>query len=201
MATRDHLTPEELLACAEGSADDRLLARVRRHLESGCAGCSAELDSWTRMHSALQADREPGAPDWVLERALGMIDRIERQPTLWERITAALVWDSRTQPVPAGIRDAGSNAFSLLFKADSIHVDLLCEREGNSWRITGQVLSEPPAELPWRASLHGGGESREAEVARGGELSFENVPPGTYSLTLTSQGRSILLPDIRLSPA
>src|SRR5437588_310308 len=127
MMQRSHIATEELLDYAEARAEAAGATRIRAHLESGCEQCARELAFWQRSVRALQADRQPGPPEWVVRRAVLLGDRFEAKPTLWQRIAANLVFDSRLQPALAGARDAAGPAFQLSYEAEGADIDLFCE--------------------------------------------------------------------------
>ena len=79
MLKQDHIAAEEMLEYAEGRLESPAAARIRGHLETGCERCVRELAFWQRSLAALEADRQPGAPDWVIRRAIMLGDRLEAQ--------------------------------------------------------------------------------------------------------------------------
>ena len=198
MAARAHIEPEALLDYAEDRADAATAARVRSHLQAGCDQCTADLQFWTRSLTALAADCAPGPPEAVVQRAFALIPRLPAKPSLWEQVVAALVFDSRAQPVLAGVRDAGGSAFKLLFESEDTSVDLLCEPERGDWRITGQVLSPTPPRGGWSVSASSGAHRVESEADALGEFRLPALPPGRYELTVRGAERELLLPDVEL---
>jgi hypothetical protein len=212
MRSRDHVADEVLLDYAEEKVDAATAARVRAHLQAPCAACRAGLDAWQRVLAAMAADRAAGPPAWVVARAFDLFERREPAPSVWERMTAALTFDSRLQPALAGARDAGSGSFQLAFTAGELSVDLLCEPGPGSWRITGQALAPAAPELGWRVrvvpagyatpapSPAAAGAPVETETGALGEFDLAGLPPGRYQLTLRESQREVVLPEIELRP-
>jgi hypothetical protein len=199
MLNRGHIATEDLLDYAENLAGASLRARVRAHLESGCEQCTEELQTWTRVVATLQADRAFTPPETARQQAFALFERLERLPSLPERILAALVFDSRRQFLSAGSRQEGSVSFELLFEAGGITIDLLCERERDQWQIAGQVHSEEAAPNEWKVVSAGPGEQRETEMDASNEFRLSGIAPGAYTLTLLNRDQEIVLPDIVLS--
>src|SRR5437870_8990469 len=97
MVTRAHLADEVLLEYVEDRADAVSVEKVEAHLATGCAECAQIIAFWRRTLVALASDRMPAPPEWARQRAVVLFDRVERRPTAWQKLKAALVFDSRTQ--------------------------------------------------------------------------------------------------------
>ncbi|MFK7962082.1 MAG: hypothetical protein AB8G96_16330 [Phycisphaerales bacterium] len=80
------------------------------------------------------------------------LQSIHRSPTArstprWldavDRVVAQLIFDSRSET--AGVRYAGTgDRFQATWAADETEVDLQGEREGDGWRLMGQLAAERP---------------------------------------------------------
>src|SRR5262245_35382438 len=108
-----HIEPKDLLDYLEKRADKATAARVRAHVNTGCHRCIEALAFWARTLEALQADRVAAPPEVVAQRAISLFDRFARKSPPRIRILAALVFDSRHQPMPAVARDAEGASFQL----------------------------------------------------------------------------------------
>ena len=201
MPASGHIPEERLQDFAEDRLGAAEAARVRVHLATGCRQCAEELAVRTRMLTALQADRAPAAPAAVLERAFALFETLERAPSLLERIVAALVFDSRLQPVPAGARAMGEAAsFKLLFEAGEATIGLLCARKDDHWQIAGQILTEAPLEPSWQVSAVSETQEQQTGADSLGEFQLRDLTPGVYDLSLRTLHREILLMNIELRP-
>lgn len=200
MQTSRHIPEEVLQDYAEDRADAATIARVRAHLATGCARCMGELAFWTRALRALQEDRDPAIPAEVLQRAFALFETRERKPALLERVLAVFVFDSRLQPALAGVREMEANSFKMLFEAAGTTVDLLCLREGDRWRIAGQVLSTEPPEYGWKVLLENGQEHTETSTDALGEFTLRDLMPGIYDIAVRDLEHEIVLPQIELQP-
>src|SRR5579871_5082107 len=174
MLKQAHIAEDVLLDYAENRTDASTSARVRAHLDTGCAKCAAELAAWYRVLPVLESGKAPALPQAELQRAFDLFDRIERKPTIWQRLQAALVFDSRTQPLLAGARDL------------------------DRWNIAGQVLASETPELGWKVlAIHPQGQAKTDTDALG-EFRLQGLEPGVYDLTLQDLDREIVLPNIVL---
>ena len=197
MRSRDHISDEVLQDYVEQRLDLTSTAKVRLHV-SICPTCATELAYWDRLIPPLREAARYAVPEPVLQRALAIFDRMERKPTFRERILAALVFDSRRQPLLAGARDLQHSSFKLLYEADGAHIDILCERDSSAWTLAGQVLSNARPDLGWRISVHHDGLSQTISVDRLGEFRLHHLEPGEHALSILSADREIVLPSIYL---
>jgi hypothetical protein len=196
---RNHIATEDLLEYAEGRLETAAAARVRGHLEAGCERCARELALWQRSLVALQADRQPGPPEWVVRRAVTLGLQLEPTPTLWQRVVANLAFDSRLQPALAGARDLNVASFQLLYEAEGTDVDLFCEPAPTGWQLTGQALPAEGAGGSWTVLTRGPEGEREVAADSLGIFRLEVLSPGTYELTLRGGEREIVLENVELA--
>ncbi|HZT42450.1 MAG TPA: hypothetical protein VFA07_09670 [Chthonomonadaceae bacterium] len=201
MPASSHIPEERLQDYLEDRLDAAAAARVRAHLATGCRRCAHELAFRTRLWTALQADRAPATPQAVLERAFALFETRERKPSLLEQIVAVLAFDSRLQPVPAGVRTVAESAsFKLLFEAGEATIGLLCARNNEHWQIAGQILTEAPPELGWQVSAVSETQEQQTGADALGEFQLRDLAPGVYDLSLRTLHREILLMNIELRP-
>jgi hypothetical protein len=191
-----HLTTEELLSYLEGRAGDD--ARVVSHIEGGCGRCGGELDSWRQVLGLLRASNSFAPPAEVVQNALAIFDGFQPRPSAWQRLVANLTFDSRMQPGLAGARDVRSDSFQLLFEVEGLDIDMLCERTGEGWRISGQAVAAEAEGAAGIAELSGPETAAETEIEARGEFRLADVAPGTYDLVLRAGGREIVLGGIAL---
>jgi anti-sigma factor RsiW len=193
-----HHTFESLIELIEGAVSDT----TRRHLEehlAACGTCRERMQEIRRVLEALASDRliEPsGASIDIALRALHPMAVVE--PPRWakglpERL-ARVVFDSFVNPQQAfaGARTV-SIARRLRFEIDQIELDALVEVEGDSRRLTGQVLSlsetpEPVEGAPFSV-LAAGAVVAEGETSSHGEIVMESAPAGEFEIRLGAKGR------------
>jgi hypothetical protein len=191
-----HLTTEELLSYLEGRAGDG--ARVRSHLEGGCGRCVGELEAWRGVLGLLRTSNSFAPPPGVVQNAFAIFDGFQPRPSAWQRLVASLTFDSRTQAGLAGARDVRSDSFQLLFEAEGLDIDLLCERTVEGWRISGQAVAADAEGAPGIAELSSREATTESEIDARGEFRLVDLAPGTYDLVLRAGGREVVLGGIAL---
>src|SRR5258708_1428583 len=102
------------------------------------------------VHAALAHADLVEPPDWVRERARRIFrpptSTQAASPTLFERIRASLLFDSRRPGLAtAGVRSLGvlDGPWQLLYRGGDVDVDLLVRpnQDGRTMNVRGQALS------------------------------------------------------------
>ena len=121
---------------------------IKAHLASECAECTAALAAWKRVY--LIAKNEPSLtpPDNAVRMV--KLEFSTRQPskaTPWT--LAALVFDSLSQPLTAGVRSGVSDSRQLMFEAEGTMVDLVLETrpDHGTMSLLGQVVDKAGARI------------------------------------------------------
>lgn len=152
------------------------------------------------FEQALRADGLEEPPPWVLQRAF----RIARQtrelprPGLVRRVVAQLLYDSRLQPAPKGVRGSDAVERRLLYQGEAVGVDLEIKQHV---ALVGQILPEVEAAVEGvEVRLH----QRDRRVIAStladadGQFSFEGVRPGEYDLTIRLSESQIEISGIEI---
>ena len=157
---------------------------------------------------ALEVGRTAAPPQEVLQAAFSLFDQfpygrsVWDERSIWERITAALVLDSRSSLALAGARDSGVASFHQLYEAADTSIYLHCEPEAAGWQIDGQVLPGGAPETGWAVVVTGAtGTAGAADTDESGEFRLRALAPGTYEMVLTNPinpGRQIVVPHVAL---
>jgi hypothetical protein len=194
MTPENHLTDEQALDFVGGrlNSDDQEAAIA--HL-AGCGSCETAVAYWRRVEEAAASKHTTEPPAGVMRRAIAVFDPAALPVSTWKRLLASWVFDSRLQTALAGVRDAGT-AFQLLAQVEDVEIDLLCEPDGDNWRITGQLVVEEPT-LRSTARISG---SKAAEVALNdeGEFRFQGIPGGEVWLEVETAFMTVALQPFRL---
>jgi hypothetical protein len=112
------------------------------------------------------------------------------QPSLWQRITAFLVFDSLAQPVPVGIRKTDQAARQILYRAGQWDVDLSFEPGDapETINVTGQVIRQQntPQNVAGISVYLLQDEQILASTTADsiGEFTFDHIVNGTYDLKI-----------------
>ncbi len=158
-------------------------------------------------HLAQRAASLPDAPPalvraaielWPAYQATGLIDVAHSALRL---ITAVLSFDSWARPVGAlGMRAGASDTRHLLFSAQGRDIDLRISQAADHFALSGQILGPDDSGVVELAIQAG-----EQAMSRGarttalddlGEFRLDDVPMGTYRLTLRMGNDEIVLPPI-----
>ncbi len=108
-----------------------------------------------------------------------------------DRIEARLVYDTKTQPLSAGVRTAGQRARRFLYAAEEAEVviQVAPDRQADCCKLSGQVLDEGMPIEGAAVSLHGPTSSVQRETDEEGEFIMGGVPHGAYNLEVNTPAR------------
>lgn len=191
---------EDLIAYAAGELAPDERASVDAHLATDCPPCSGELAAVAEVRRiALEGDLE--------DPPLATLRGAERVPVSARSISlaalvgrvAALVFDARRDPLPAGARAAASSARQSLFRALDYDIDVrVSPAAGGEARVSGQVLPGPDRPLDAVAGLEvalvgADGAARVAETSELGEFDFGACPQGEYTLAIEADEDRLLV--------
>jgi hypothetical protein len=168
------------------------------------------------VRDALQASELVEPPDWVRERARRLFEsrRALQAPTLFTRIRASLIFDSRRPGLAlAGVRSLGAigGPWQLLYRGGDVEVDLLVRpnRDGHTLNVRGQALSlgggsvglgvveALPADTPRQLQGRPAPTAR-SELQPSGEFALSNLERGRYDVLLRFGTREIELSGVEL---
>lgn len=117
-------------------------------------------------------------------------------------VKAALSFDSWAgTPVAFGMRSANSDTRHLLFSAMGRDIDLRISPIADNFALTGQILGPDETGVIELAQPDDNIEAFAARVVpldTMGEFRLDNVPGGTYQMTLRMGGDEIVLPPIEV---
>src|SRR5262245_5113784 len=110
-----------------------------------------------------------------------------------DRTEARLVYDTKTQPLSAGVRTAGQRARRFLYAADEAElvIQVAPDRQPDYCKLSGQVLDEGMPIEGAAVSLHGATSSLHRETDEDGEFMIGAVPRGAYSLEVDTPVRQL----------
>jgi hypothetical protein len=174
------------------------------------AGAASQADlAWLR--SFLQASRSvklaapPPEVRQALRQRFAEHAQARPQPGLFERLVAALSFDSRAQAAAAGVRSATSEGQQrqLIYtsRAAEIALNIQPQPSGQAFTVSGQVFPLGDVE-PDAFSLQLLQDAAEVALALSdelGEFSFPSVPGGEYELVLSTGRFEIIIPGVRIS--
>lgn len=185
---------EQLVDLAEGRVPagerDRLLARIQADPDAA--------REWRRVQSLISLmrdDESVDAPPSLIQQAVQMF-KPKRQPTVIERIVAALTFDSFATAA-AGVRGS-TDTRQLIFTAREREIDVRVTPESGRWHVSGQILGK---------DAHGRAELIETETNAGAaaatltamsEFDLPSVAAGPYRLYFRLEDVEIDIPNLEL---
>jgi hypothetical protein len=110
-----------------------------------------------------------------------------------DRIEARLVYDTRAEPLGAGVRATIQRARRVLYAADEAElvIQISPDRQADFRKVVGQVLDEGMPIEGAAVSLFGPSSSVQRETDEDGEFVMGSVPRGAYSLEIDTAARQI----------
>jgi len=111
---------------------------MQLHLDDGCKTCAATLQLWQSVYTVAAAEGAFTPPSDVVRVVKSQFAAVAPQKSRGFR----LLFDSRLEPVPAGMRGSVA-AQQFLYETDEYYIDLRVEphRGGDRSSLVGQVLS------------------------------------------------------------
>jgi hypothetical protein len=143
-----HFDDEAWVRFALGLVPVNLAARMRAHLEQGCAECAETCRLWTLVVKTAESEQLYEPPRDAVDAAKAafpLARRLSLLPHLAQ--SAQLIFDSFRAPLPAGVRGNKTEARHLLYDADDFLIDLRLENEGEGRiALCGQILPKRSVE-------------------------------------------------------
>ena len=110
-----------------------------------------------------------------------------------DRIEARLVYDTKAEPLSAGVRATIQRARRVLYAAEEAElvIQIAPDRQADCRKLAGQVLDEGMPIEGAAVSLHGPSSSVQRETDEDGEFVMGSVPRGAYSLEIDTPARQL----------
>lgn len=174
---------------ARDLTDDDLIAQLRRAQrelpDAPDALQKAAIDLWRTSPLAAKA----AAPS-LMQTAADAV----------RRFAATLSFDSWATPaLAAGMRSGRSTTRQLLFSTVGRDIDLRIVPAAQGFGIAGQVLGPDEAgEVALSLQGEDGTEPRRAQLDKLGAFRIDNVPQGTFVMTLNLGDAFVVLPPLEV---
>jgi len=164
------------------------------------ADCSSCADQWHRLEDLLtimKDDHSVDAPRDVLAYAINLFAQREQQPSLVQRMVAALSFDSFDRAPAFGVRSGATTSRQMIYTAGENDIDLrINEDEQHRWIVAGQILGEYCA--GGEIILHGHEVSESAYLNEQCEFALQPVPAGNYELVLRLANVEVEVPRLEI---
>lgn len=121
-----------------------------------------------------------------------------RSPTLWERLTAILKFDSDAHPITAAVRSLSNNERQLVYSTSRADIALTIQLQTHDklFQLYGQVLPMPggTADSLTVQMVHHNQERWFTLTDEAGEFVLEKIPVGEYELVIGDDQYQIIVP-------
>lgn len=199
----EHIAENDLYAMVFDGAS--LAPDLAQHLVA-CPACREQVAALELLAAEFRIARRSLPSAAALARYADLFAAVARQPSplqqIWQRMRAALTWDSRQQLALQGVRSDAPANYRLLYSAPPADVELLVAPGPHTRQIEGEVLAEEQSAAPALIQLVAvaGGAQHEAETDGYGRFSLDDVVPGVYAMTVTlAGGQSFGVDDLELT--
>ena len=189
-----HISFPELADLAEERSTS---AEALQHL-SACSHCSSQVHIIRQTVGLMRSDIAENAPAELIDFAKGVFKRraVSQEPSLLQRVVAALTFDSFTNAPAFGLRSATTSGRQLVYSTETADIDLRVAAEDEKWTLAGQILGSGCAN--GYVKLEGSDFSAAAELNDLCEFSFQFVPDGDYKLVVSMPDLVIETPQLEL---
>lgn len=197
-----HFDLESWSDYVRGAAGDGRAARMRRHLDDGCAACAGKVAALSAVKRLADGERRLGLAPGVV-RATKAMYRQRRLAAEGARATGELqlVYDSWLAPPTVGVRSAAAEKRSLIYMSDSLSLDLqlLPATREMGPRILGEIVARDSGHVAGTpvALLAGNEVVAEGVTGRLGDFAFPAVEAESLRLRFELDERL----ELELPPA
>ena len=182
---------------------------VAERIQSADAATQADLD-WLRLflqaRQSVQFASPPPSVRETLRRGFAAYAETREPPGPFLRWLATLTFDSRAQPVTAGLRSAaeGSQQRQLIYTTEAAEIALSVQSvlPDKNFIVTGQIfpIGDTPTHTFSIQILRDAWEVALAATDELGEFTFADVPAGEYDIVVSAGQYEVVIPSLRLHP-
>jgi hypothetical protein len=197
----------ELLDWLEGRLPPDEARTVAERLHAADATTQADLD-WLRLflqasQSVQLASPPPSVRETLKERFTAYAE-VRQPPGLFQRLLAALTFDSRAQPATAGLRSVADESpqRQLIYTTEAAEIALTVRPTvpDKNFTVTGQIfpIGDTPAHAFSVQLLRDVQEVGLTAADELGEFIFANLPAGDYEMVVSAGQYEVVIPSLRL---
>lgn len=150
----EHFSEQEWADRARGFSTAPHAQKIDTHLAVGCLDCKAASDLWNRVRTIAITESNYAPPENLVRLAkLEFVAKQEAKPE--ESSLLGLIFDSISQPLPAGVRSSGATARQVVYEGEGFTVDLRFDRVAPSRTVAlvGQILDKTLSRGPLNGAL------------------------------------------------
>jgi len=199
----------ELLDWLEGRLPPDKARAVAEHIQAADPATQADLD-WLRLflqaRQSVQFASPPPSVRETLKQRFGAYAEAREPPAPFQRWLATLTFDSRAQPLTAGLRSAAEEGQQrqLIYTTEAAEIALTVQSilPDKNFIVTGQIF--PMADTPTDAfSIQFLRDAQEVALAATdelGEFTFSDLPAGEYHMVVSAGQYEVFIPSLLLRP-
>jgi hypothetical protein len=142
-----HFSEQRWADFVRGVSGPEVTSGMKAHLAEGCLQCKTTNDAWSRVRRIATGESAYAPPENLVRLVkLGFAGKAAEQPRKWT--LANLVFDSFSQPLPAGVRSGALNVWQVIYEAEGLTVDLCFGRRvpSKAVHLVGQVFDKHEAQ-------------------------------------------------------
>jgi hypothetical protein len=197
----------KLLDWLEGRLPPDKARDVAERLQTADAATQADLD-WLRLflqaRQSIQFASPPPSVRETLKQRFGAYAEAREPPAPFQRWLATLTFDSRAQPLTAGLRSAAEEGQQrqLIYTTEAAEIALTVQSilPNKNFIVTGQIF--PMADTPTDAfSIQFLRDAQEVALAATdelGEFTFSDLLAGEYEMVVSTGQYEVIIPSLRL---
>jgi anti-sigma factor RsiW len=203
----------QLVDWIEGRLSAEEAARISELAATADAATKANIDWLNRFQETSRQIVIAEPPARVHTHLVDQFKQFaqQRRPSLWQRLTAALTFDSSQQLSLAGVRSGGewTSDRQLIYATEAAEVALNLQPRASQDHLTlmGQLFPrQSSAAGPYSVQLLAqsgphAGRTIELDITTTddlGEFTFESVAPGVYDIVLSSDQLEVVIAPVDL---
>lgn len=135
-----HLSNEEAIDFVNQLMSTNELAKIQKHLGTGCKRCTEAVATWQRVRevSSVEAEFQPPAGAVRIAKAAFAATGLQKAES-----GLKLLFDSILQPAAVGVRSISSDTRQLLYGVGPYLLDLYISAKpgGKAISVTGQLMN------------------------------------------------------------
>ena len=200
---------ERLIEYLDGRLSDEDAQPVADHLAEGCSRCDGDRRWYGLLTTMKRVPDLIEPPEWVFRRALRLFENRSLAQSGGRRAlraAARLIFDSLSQPSPAGARSSAALSRHLLYAVDDYSIDIrIAPTSEDGVDLIGQVLSTSESGFDRVADI-AVGLARQGETLSStltdevGVFIIRLLIAGEYDLQIDARGMMIDVVGVPVSP-
>ncbi len=195
-----HISEQPLADFVRGVSAPQVGRDIQAHLAAGCVKCKTAHDSWSRVRRMTSDEAAYAPPEGLVRLAkleFGAKNQAKQAAKSQKWTLANVIFDSFSQPLPAGVRSGALNVWQVICEAEGLTVDLRFGRrpQSDAVHVVGQVFDKKAlCALQNNATVELSTEKDQlvaaTSISKQGEFHLEFQPKDRMFLSVKTSGRN-----------